>query len=142
MAVAPRSVMAGTALMEFALAWPAALLVVLGCVELSVWGSEAYAARAAALAAARAGAVAGEGPDAAAAVALRALGPSLVGARAAAWCPGQAEPPPEVWVCVKDLGAAVTVTVGGTAPAVVPLAPGEGLPLDANITLAKEAFSP
>ena len=40
----------GTAILEFALAWPVALLLALGCVELAVWGAESYAARSAALA--------------------------------------------------------------------------------------------
>jgi len=42
--------------MEFALAWPVALVLVLGAVETAVWGSELFAARSAALAGARAGA--------------------------------------------------------------------------------------
>src|SRR4029077_6633293 len=55
----------GTALMEFALAWPIVLLLVLGAVEMAVWGSESASAREAALAGARAGTVAGAGGQAA-----------------------------------------------------------------------------
>lgn len=137
-----RQAMRGAALMEFALAWPVALLVVVGCVELSVWGAEAYAARGAALAAARAGSVVGADPRAAANVGLRALEPTLVGVRAAAWCPGQSGSPPEVWVCFNDLGPEVEVTVGGTAPALVAILGGSGLPLHADVVLQKEAFAP
>jgi hypothetical protein len=128
-------------MVEFALAWPLALLVVLGSVELAVWSVEAYAARAAALAGARAGSIAGASPTTAVIVALRALNPSLVGVTAAPWCPGQPPPVPAVWICTKDLGAAVEVVVGGTAPAPVPLSGGSGLPLHADVTLQKEAFT-
>ncbi|MFI5284199.1 MAG: TadE family protein [Candidatus Dormibacterales bacterium] len=131
----------GAALVEFALAWPLALLVVLGSVELAVWGVEAYAARAAALAGARAGSVAGVLPETAVAVARRALNPSLVGASAGAWCPGQPPPAPAVWICAKDLGSAIEVVVGGDAPAPVPLTGGHGLPLGADIVLQKEVFT-
>ncbi len=47
------------ALVEFALAWPIALLLVLSTVEAAVWAAEAYAAHAATVAGARAGAIAG-----------------------------------------------------------------------------------
>jgi hypothetical protein len=131
----------GTALIEFALAWPIALLLVLGCVEIAVWSAEAFAARSAALAGARAASVAGAGANIASAVALRALEPSLVGATAAPWCPGQAGNRPEVWVCARDLGSGVEVTIGGTAPALVPLVAGGGLPLHAHVVVQKETFS-
>ncbi|HYM67286.1 MAG TPA: TadE family protein [Patescibacteria group bacterium] len=137
----PRPGLAGAALLEFALVWPVALLLVLGCVELSLWATEAYSARAAALAGARAGTVVGANPSSTAQVALRALGPSLVGGSAAAWCPGQSASPPQVWVCVRDLGTSVTVTIGGAAPSLVPLFGGSGLPLHADVTLQKESFS-
>lgn len=127
--------------MEFALAWPVALLLVLGCVEISVWGSEAYAARAAALAGARAATVSGASPASGEAVALRALAPSLVGTTAGVWCPAQGGAPAQVWVCVRDLGSTVEVTVGGTVPALVGLVPGGGLPLHADVVLEKETFS-
>lgn len=142
MTAASRSqLMRGAALLEFALAWPVALLLVVGCVELSVWGSESYAARAAALAGARAASVVGASPAAGAEVAVRALAPSLVGARASAWCPGQSRATPPVWVCVRDIGSSVAVSVGGYAPALVPLVAGSGLPLHADVTLQKEAFN-
>jgi len=130
----------GAALLEFALAWPVVLILVLGAVELAVWGSEAFAARSAALAGARAGTVAGAGPSVAAAVALRSLSPSLVGVTASPWCPGQPARAPQVWVCATDLGTAVRVEVGGSVPAVVPGVSGEGLPLHAHVVLQKEVF--
>jgi len=131
----------GSALLEFALAWPLLVLVVLAAVQLSVWGAEAYAARSAALAGARVGSTASGGASAAAAVAVSALQPSLVGTRVAAWCPGGAEPAPEVWVCARDLGGEVQVEVGGSVPGLLPV-PGGRLPLRARVGLAREAFSP
>ncbi|MEO8744909.1 MAG: TadE family protein [Candidatus Dormiibacterota bacterium] len=130
----------GAAIIEFALAWPVALLLVLGCVELSVWGSESFAARSAALAGARAASVAGSDPQVAVIVTLRALGPSLVGARAGPWCPGQGGTPPSVWVCATDLGGSVQVDVGGSVPSLVPVVPGRDLPLRAHVVLKKEIF--
>ena len=130
----------GAAILEFALAWPVALLLVLGAVELAVWSTESFAARAAALAGARAASAAGS-PDVAAAVTLHALAPSLVGVRPVAWCPGHHAAPPPVWVCAVDLGPAVQVDVGGSVPALVPIAPGGGLPLHAHAVLQKEAFT-
>jgi hypothetical protein len=131
----------GTALIEFALAWPIALLLVLGCVELAVWGTEAFSARSAAIAGARAGSVAGAPLTVASAVAIRVLDPGLVGAAAASWCPGQASERPSLWVCARDLGTSVQVTIGGEAPALVPLVAGGGLPLHADVVLEKEKFS-
>lgn len=131
----------GAAIVEFALVWPVALLLVLGCVELGVWDAESFAARSAALAGARAGSVAGAGPGPASAVTLRALRPSLIGTSAVAWCPGSGPVPPSIWVCAKDVGTAVQVDVGGWAPALVPLGPGRGLPLQAHVVLQKEAFT-
>jgi hypothetical protein len=136
-----RRLAAGTALVEFALAWPAALLLAFGCVELSVWSAEAQAVRSAALAGARAASVAGGGESVASRVALRALEPGLVGTAAAAWCPGQPGDPPEVWVCARDAGRAIEVTINGTAPAIVPLVAGTGLPLHAHVAVRKEVFS-
>ncbi len=130
------------ALVEFAIVWPIALLVVLATVETAVWSSESYAARAASLAGARAGSVAGATPAVAAQVARSALSSSLVGVEAAIWCPGQARPAPPVWVCAIDLGASIAVEVGGSAPALVPIAPGAGLPLHARVVLPKERFAP
>ena len=133
--------MRGAAVVEFALAWPVALLLVLGSVELAVWGAESFAVRAAALAGARAASVAGGGPQAAVAVTLRALTPSLIGAQAASWCPGQIGQRPAVWVCASELGSAVQVDVGGSGPTLVPIGPEGGLPLHAHVVLQKEAFA-
>ena len=132
----------GAALVEFALVWPVALLVVLATVEAAVWSVEAYAARAAALAGARAGTVAGGTASAAAEVARRTLSSSLVGVAAADWCPGGPRPAPEVWVCAVDRGTGVEVDVGGAAPALVPLVAGGGIPLQAHVILRKETFAP
>jgi hypothetical protein len=128
--------------MEFALAWPIALLLVLGAVETAVWGSEVFAARSAALAGARAGAVAGAGVGVAVEVTLRTLSPSLVGVAASAWCPGESRPLPAVWVCAQDLGPSIEVDVGGVVPALVPIVWDRGLPLRADIVVQKEAFAP
>ena len=128
------------ALVEFALAWPIALIIVLSTVEASVWAAEAYAAHAATVAGARAGATVGGSARVASAVALRVLSSSLVGIVPRAWCPGSSPPPPPVWVCATDLGQSIEVDVGGTVPALVPLAPGGGLPLRAHVVLRKERF--
>jgi hypothetical protein len=127
--------------MEFALAWPVALVLVLGAVETAVWGSETFAAQSAALAGARAGAVAGANPAIAVAVTLRALSPSLVGVTASSWCPQDSGPAPPVWVCARDLGAAVEVDVGGVVPALVPIVHEGGLPLRARVVVEKEVFA-
>jgi hypothetical protein len=136
----PRPRQRGAAIVEFALAWPIALVLVLGCVELAVWGAESFAARSAALAGARAASVAGSGPEVAVAVTLRVLSPSLVGVSAGAWCPGQGGHRPDVWVCAIDLGASVQVDVGGSVPSLVPIVPGAGLPLHARAVLKKQVF--
>jgi Flp pilus assembly protein TadG len=130
----------GSALIEFALAWPIVLLLVLGSVELAVWASEVAAARGAAIAGARAGTVAGANADVAGAVAVRSLSASLIGVKAAVWCPGHGTRPPPVWVCATDQGSALRVDVGGTVPALVPLISGTGLPLQAHVALDKETF--
>jgi len=130
------------ALVEFALAWPVALLIVLSTVEAAVWAAEAYAARAAAVAGARAGAVAGGTAEVARAVALRTLDSSVVGAVPRPWCPGESPTPPRVWVCARDMGQSIEVDVGGDVPALVPLVGGAGLPLHAQVVLPKEAFAP
>lgn len=130
----------GTALMEFALAWPIVLLLVLGAVQIAVWESEAAGAHDAALAGARAGAVAGAGVGTAARVAIRAMSASLVGITASAWCPRDSEPAPLLWVCATDLGAELQVDVGGSVPPVVPIVPGDGIPIRAHVVLEKEGF--
>lgn len=131
----------GAAILEFALAWPVALLLALGCVELAVWSVESFAARSAALAGARAAAVAGSTPQIAALVTIRALSPSLVGVQAGAWCPEQGGDAPPVWVCAMDLGPAIQIDVGGSVPSLVPVGLGNGLPLHAHIEMQKEAFT-
>lgn len=127
--------------MEFAIAWPVALLLVYGAVETAVWGSETFAARAAALAGARAGAVVGADPAIAAEVALHTLSPGLVGVTPSAGCPDGPGPLPVVWVCARDLGSAVQVDIGGTVPALVPLVHDGGLPLHAHVVVQKEVFT-
>ena len=128
------------ALVEFALAWPIALLLVLSTVEAAVWAAEAYAAHAASVAGARAGAIAGGTAEVASAVTLRTLSASLVGVVPRPWCPGATRQPPPVWVCAVDLGQSIEVDVGGSVPALVPLFPGTGLPLHVHVVLAKEKF--
>ena len=128
------------ALVEFALAWPIALLIVLSTVETAVWAAEAYAAHAATVAGARAGAIAGGTAQVASAVTLRTLSASLVGVVPRPWCPGASPLPPPVWVCATDLGQSIEVDNGGSVPALVPLVPGSGLPLRAHVVLAKEKF--
>jgi TadE-like protein len=129
-----------TALMEFALAWPIVLLLVLGAAQFAVWESEAAAAHNAALAGARAGTVAGAGVETAARVAIRAISASLVGINAEAWCPASIKPKPALWVCATDLGSALDVEIEGYVPAVVPVIPGYGLPVRAHVVLDKESF--
>jgi len=126
--------------MEFALAWPIVLLLVLGAVQLAIWASESAAARGAALAGARAGTVAGAGTDMAARVTLSSLTPSLVGAGAAVWCPADSGHRPVLWICATDLGSALRVDVGGSVPSLVPIVAGLGMPIHARVVLDKERF--
>ena len=133
--------MRGTTLIEFALAWPIALLLALGSVETAVWGSETFAARSAALAGARAAATAGGTPALAVEVTRRILSPSLVGVSTSSWCPGESQASPALWVCASDLGDAIQVEVGGVVPAVVPLAGSAGVPLHARVVVQKEVFA-
>ena len=128
------------ALVEFALAWPVALLIVLSTVQAAVWAAEAYAARAATIAGARAGATLGGTAQVASAITLRTLTASLVGVVPRPWCPGTSPVPPPVWVCGIDTGQSIEVDVGGSVPALVPLVPGAGLPLRAHVVLVKERF--
>jgi len=131
----------GAAILEFALAWPVALLLVLGSVQLAVWGAESFAARSAALAGARAASADGSNARAAESVAIRVLAPSLVGARSSAWCPAQGGQRPRVWVCATELGSAIQVDIGGAVPALVPFGPEQGLPLRAHVVVQKEVFT-
>ncbi len=128
----------GGALIEFALTWPVALLLVLGAVQVTLWASEAFAARAAILAGARAASVAGSSPDVAAKVAVRVLQPAIFGTSVRASCAHR--PASDLEVCARDLGDAVEVDVDGTVPALVPLIAG-GLPVDARVVLQKELFT-
>ena len=131
----------GGTLLEFAIAWPVALLLIVGSVQLAVWGSEAFAAKQAALAGARAGIAAGASIGLARSAALASLRPVLVGASAGAWCPSSGGAHPAVWVCVTSSATAVEVRVGGSVPALFPLLPGAGgLPLGADVTLERETF--
>ena len=129
------------ALVEFAFAWPIALLIVLATVQAAVWVSEAYGARAASLAGARAGSVAGGTAAVAETVAMQALSAVLVGARPEGWCPGDPAGPPDVWVCATDHRDAVEVEIGGAVPALVPLVTDGGLPLHADAILQKEEYA-
>jgi Flp pilus assembly protein TadG len=132
---------AGSTLLEFAIAWPVAVLLVAGSVQLAIWGAQASAARQAALAGARAGSAADANAAMAESVALASLRPVLVGTAASAWCPGSRTPSPPVWVCVGWSAAKVEVRVGGSVPPIVPLVSGaSGLPLTADVALVREAF--
>ena len=134
----------GSALTEFALAWPLILLLVLAAIQIAVYGVESYSAREAALAGARVGSERGAGVEAAQQAALRALRPALAGASASAWCPPGAGggAPRWVWVCASTGSAGVEVRVGGTVPAIVPLPLPAGLPISADAHLAREVFEP
>ena len=127
--------------MEFALAWPVLLLVVFGSIQVAVWGSEQHAAASAALAGARAGSAADSSADAASAVTLAALRPSLIGATVAPWCGGPRRPA-GVWVCARVDERSARVQVGGDVPALVPLPGPRGLPLSADVSIARERFAP
>jgi Flp pilus assembly protein TadG len=132
---------AGSTLLEFAIAWPVALLLVAGSVQLALWGSQAYAAKQAALAGARAGSAVGGSASIAGAVALASLEPVLPGTAASTWCPASPARQPQVWVCVTWSAAVVEVRVSGWVPAILPfLSGGRGLPLNADVALAREAF--
>jgi hypothetical protein len=133
--------MAGSALLEFAIAWPVALLLVMASVQLAVWGSEAYAVRQAALAGARAGSGAGGSAAIAQAVALASLRPSLVGVVATPWCATSGAPEPRLWVCGILTASRAEVRIGGSVPGLVPLLPGaRGLPVTADVSLDRETF--
>ena len=137
-----RSTLRGAALVEFALTWPLAVLLVTASVEVGVWAAEWSAAHAAAAAGARAASASGASAGTGALVALRSLAPALAGTRAGTWCPGESHAAPQVWVCARDLGRRVQVSVGGTVSALVPLLGGDGLPIRADVTVQKETFTP
>jgi Flp pilus assembly protein TadG len=133
----------GSALTEFALAWPIILLLVLAAIQIAVYGVEAYAAREAALSGARVGSERGATTGLAADTALSALRPALAGADAEAWCPGSAAAQPRwVWVCASESAAGIQVQVGGSVPAIVPLPVAAALPVGSTALLAREVFAP
>jgi hypothetical protein len=132
----------GSALVEFALAWPLVLVLVLGAVQLGVWAGEAHAVRTAALAGAESASTSGGSEETAQQVALSVLRPSLVGVDAAAWCPeAGTAPPAPVWVCASGSEGEVRVRVGGRVPSLVPIPLADGLPVAADIRLQREAFA-
>ncbi|GAC1658120.1 MAG: hypothetical protein NVS9B1_17370 [Candidatus Dormibacteraceae bacterium] len=131
---------AGSGLVEFAIAWPLALMLVLAAVQLSVWGAESSAAHQAALAGARVGQAAGAAPDGVARAALAVLNPALVGVRAVAACPSATGAAPPVWVCAVVSPTMVKVAIGGSVPSLVPLLAGGGLPIAADLALPREVF--
>jgi hypothetical protein len=132
----------GSTLLEFALAWPIVVILVLGSVQLGVWAAEAHAVRAAALAGAQSGSTRSGTTEGAAEVALSILRPSLVGAAAARWCPEAAGPPPApVWVCASSSSLEARVRIGGTVPALAPMVFVGGLPVGADVRLQREVFS-
>ena len=136
--------MRGSTLLEFAIAWPIMLLLVLGAVQLSILAVEDYSARAAAVAGARAGSATGGTTQGAEAMAVNALNPSLVGVRAVAYCASDdhAAPPP-LWVCAESSPTEVTVTIGGTVPTIIPLLRlARGVDLTAQATIRREVFQP
>jgi Flp pilus assembly protein TadG len=133
----------GSALTEFALAWPIILLLVLASIQIAVYGVEAYTAREAALSGARVGSERGATPSLATDAALRALSPALAGADAVAWCPGSAAVRPRwVWVCATESSAGIEVQVAGSVPAIVPLPLVAALPVNSEERLAREVFAP
>lgn len=135
----------GSALTEFALAWPLILLLVLSAIQVAVYGVESYSAREAALVGARIASERGASLDVAQQAAIRALSPALAGASAAAWCPPAPDgesPPRWVWVCAQNTSNGVEVRVGGQVPAVVPLPAISTLPITADARLAREVFAP
>jgi len=135
----------GSALTEFALAWPLILLLVLSAVQVAVYGVESYSAREAALVGARIASERGATLDVAQQAAIRALRPALAGATATPWCPPPPDgerPPPWVWVCGQNTPAGVELRVGGQVPPVLPLPGGAALPISADAQLAREVFAP
>ena len=129
----------GSGLVEFAIAWPVALTLIFGAVQLSTWGAESAAARQAALTGARVGQSAGADAALVTEAALAVLNPALIGVRAVAACPRTGSAPP-VWVCAVVSPLTVAVSIGGRVPAVVPLLSASGLPIAADVVLAREVF--
>lgn len=131
----------GSVLVEFALVWPLVLLTTLASVQVALWGSAAFAARAAALAGARVGAAAGGSPAAAFAAAAPVLRAAMPQTSISAWCPGQPLRPQGVRVCAVSHPAGFEVEIGGTLPGLVPLVPGgQGPGIHADVALPYERF--
>ena len=130
----------GSALVEFALAWPVLVLAVFAAIQLAVWATEEHAAGSAALAGARAGSASGASADVAATAAVAVLRPSLIGVTAVASCPPARREVKGVWVCAHVDARSARVEVGGGVPALLPLL-GGGLPLHAHVELARETFA-
>lgn len=133
----------GSALLEFALAWPAALTAVLLGIQVMLWGTGSSAARTAALAGARAGASADGDAALAEQVALAVLRAGLLGATAGPACgdPVLACAGSDLQVTANVDASTVQVTVSGSIPALVP-APAARLPISSTAVLPREAFSP
>ncbi len=140
------NVQRGSTLLEFALAWPVALLLVLGAIQLGVYSVEVNAARAAALAGARAAATRGGTISQGTLVAVLALDPALVGVQATSYCQGGRGGPrnaPPVSVCTRTSAGLVSVVVSGKVPSLVPLVgPQLALPIYANAVVHSEVFTP
>lgn len=133
-----RARLRGSAMLEFALAWPVALMLVLGAAQVALWASESFASRAAALAGARAATVAGASVDVGAKVAVQVLRPAIFGTSIDVSCGGDAGL--GVRVCARELPGRVEVDVDGSVPALVPLIGARGLPVSAHVVLQKEQF--
>lgn len=131
----------GDALVEFALAWPVAVFLTAGGVQLALWSAELSAAQEASLAGARIG----QSPAASAAqvddAALVVLRPWAVGVRPDRWCPGDPGAQPQLWVCASLTPGLVEVRAGGVLQPLLALLPGgRGLPFEAQVQLPREAF--
>lgn len=130
----------GDALVEFALAWPVAVLLTAGGVQLALWSAELSAVQEASLA----GASIGQSPAASAAqvddAALAVLRPWAGGVRPVSWCPGDPGVQPQLWVCASLTPAHVEVRAGGELQPLLALLPGRGLPFEAEVQLPREAF--
>jgi hypothetical protein len=130
----------GSALAEFALVWPLVLLTILAAIQIGLWSAASFAARSAALAAARIGASTAGSPAMAFAVAQPVLSAAMPVTTVSQWCP-DGSPPRGVWVCARNTPAGFEVLVEGSLSALVPLVPGRnGLPIHADAMLPYERF--
>lgn len=130
----------GAALVEFAVAWPVAVLLTAGGVQLTLWGAEVSAAHEAALAGARVG----QAPGASAAQVKNAAQTVLRswagGVAPVAWCPGEEALQPQLWVCPGLTPALSEVRVGGDLTPLLALVPGGRLPFAVDVRLPREAY--